>query len=68
VGTRELYRKLLTLGMPASWVKAKPPAPRTTERRKRRKIEDGEVDDDDVIPPSNKWSSLAKAKKSKKDG
>jgi len=62
VGTRELYRKLLTLGMPASWVKAKPPpAPRTTERRKRRKIEDGEVDDDDVIPRSNKWSSLAKA-------
>jgi len=71
VGTRELYRKLLTLGMPASWVKAKPPAaPRTTEIRKRRKIvedDDAELDEDvDVIPRSNKWSSLAK--KPKKDG
>lgn len=68
VGTRELYQKLLTLGMPASWVKAKPPpAPRTTVRRKRRKIEDDDdddvIDDDDVVPRSNKWSSLAKAKR-----
>ena len=58
-GAHELYKKLLSLGMPASWVKVKPPIAATVTTRSKKKKRKFDVKGDTEPIATTKWASLA---------